>query len=77
MWTITFWKAVFERAFKTFCQGAAALLIGEGIGIADVNWLSVLSIAGLAAVISVLTSVGTAGLTDGSPSLSNAEKLAP
>ena len=75
MWTLTFWKAVFERAFKTFCQGAVALLIGDGIGITDVNWLSVASIAGLAAIVSVLTSIATAGATDGSPSLTSAEKL--
>jgi hypothetical protein len=75
MWTLAFWKAVFERAFKTFCQGAVALLIGDGIGITDVNWLSVASIAGLAAIVSVLTSIGTAAASDGSPSLNSAEKL--
>lgn len=74
MWTVLFWKAVAERAIKTFCQGAVALLVGDGIGITEVNWLSVLSVAGLAAIASVLTSVASAGATDGSPSLST-EKL--
>lgn len=77
MWTATFWKATAERAIKTFCQGAAALLIGDGLGVLDVDWVSVGSVAGLAAIVSVLTSVGTAGLTDGSPSLGNVEKLSP
>lgn len=74
MWSLVFWKAVGERAFKTFCQGAVALLLGDGIGITDVNWLSIVSIAGLAAIVSVLTSIASAGATDGSPSLST-EKL--
>ena len=75
MWTSLFWKAVFERAVKTFCQAAVALLIGDGIGITDVNWASVASIAGLATVVSVLTSISTAGATDGNPSLGSVETL--
>lgn len=75
MWTLRFWQSVFERAIKTFCQAAAALLLGDGMGITDVNWLSVASIAGLAFVISVLTSIGSAGLTDGNPSLGSVERV--
>lgn len=75
MWTLRFWQSVFERAVKTFAQSAVALLVGDGIGITDVNWLSVASIAGLACIVSVLTSIGTAGLTDGNPSLGSVEKV--
>jgi len=74
MWTKKFWLSVFERAFKTFCQGAAALLVGDGLGVLTVDWVSVGSVAALAAVISVLTSIASAGITDGSPSLAS-EKL--
>lgn len=77
MWTLTFWKAVVERAIKTFAQAAAAMLIGDGIGLLDINWLSVGSVAGLATVVSILTSVATAGLSDGNPSVASVEKLAP
>ena len=75
MWTKLFWKAVFERAVKTFCQAAVALLIGDGMGITDVNWASVASIAGLACVVSVLSNIATAGVTDGNPSIGSVEKL--
>ena len=75
MWEKKFWLAVFERAVKTFCQAAVALLIGDGIGITDVNWASVASIAGLATVVSILTSIATAGTTDGNPSVGSVEKL--
>ncbi len=62
MWTKTFWKQALERALKTFAQAALALLAGDGIGVLDVNWGDVASVGALAALASVLTSVGTAGV---------------
>ena len=56
MWTKTFALAVLERAVKTFAQAAAALLTASGIGLLDADWLQILSVAGMAAVVSVLTS---------------------
>lgn len=76
MFTLLFWKATVERAVKTAAQSAAALLVGDGIGLLTVDWTAVGSVAGLAAVVSVLTSVGTGAVSDGSPSAVNAEKLA-
>lgn len=65
-----FWAETGERAAKTFCQAAVALMIGDGTGLLDVNWGNVFSVAGLAAVISVLTSVGSSPFaTSGTPSL--------
>ncbi len=75
MFTLLFWKALAERSLKTFAQAAAALLIGDGVGLLTVDWVSVGSVAGLAAVISALTSIGTAAATDGSPSMVHAEVL--
>lgn len=75
IWTGSFWKATAERATKTLAQAAAALLVGDGVGLLDVDWVDVGSIAGLAAVVSILTSVGSAAATDGSPSLTHAETL--
>lgn len=75
MFTLLFWKATAERAVKTAAQSAAALLVGDGIGLLTVDWAAVGSIAGLAAVVSVLTSVGSGAVTDGSPSAVSAEKL--
>jgi hypothetical protein len=73
MFTLAFWRAAFERAVKTLAQSAAALLVGAGTGLLDTDWTSVLSVAGIAAVISVLTSVGSDALTGNGPSLTNAE----
>lgn len=68
MFTKKFWAGVAERAVKTFCQAAVALLGGAGIGLIDVNWVSVVSVAGLATLVSVLTSVGSGvGFIGGGP----------
>lgn len=67
--TTAFWAAAFERALKTFAQAAVALLIGSGVGLLEVDWISVGSVAGLAAVVSVLTSIGSGTVGDTGPSL--------
>lgn len=62
----TVWlKAAGIRALKTFAQTAVAL-IGTGlVGVLDVDWQSVASVAFVAAVVSVLTSL--AGLPETTP----------
>jgi len=57
-----FLKAAGIRAVKTFCQTAVSMLT-VGQAVMDVNWLNVLSISAVAAVISLLTSVA-AGLPE-------------
>jgi hypothetical protein len=70
MFSISFVKNAVERACKTFAQAALALLAGDRIGVLDVNWGDVGSIALLAALISLLTSVVSAPLGPvGSPSI--------
>ena len=54
-------KAAGIRALKTFCQTAVSMLT-VGQAVIDVNWVNVLSVSGVAAVISLLTSV--AGLPE-------------
>ena len=54
-------KAAAIRAIKTFCQTALSL-ITVGQAFIEVNWLNVISVSGVAAVISILTSV--AGLPE-------------
>ena len=49
------------RAIKTFCQTALSM-VTVGQAFIEVNWLNVLSVSGVAAVISILTSV--AGLPE-------------
>lgn len=76
MWTAAFWKATAERAIKTFAQAEAALLVGAGTGLIDAPWEASLSVAGMAAAVSVLTSVGS-GVAVGQTSLTEAERLDP
>jgi len=69
MWTSEFWKQAAERAVKTFAQTlvAAGLVVGvAGWG----EWQAALIAAGIAALLSVATSVASAGFGDkGTPSL--------
>lgn len=76
MFTTAFWKATAERAVKTFAQGLLAA-IGTGVtGLLDVAWGSALSFAGLAALLSVLTSLASARIgRRGGPSFGGLEVL--
>jgi hypothetical protein len=65
----TFWRAAAERAVKTFAQSLAALLVADGTDVLSTDWGARLSVAAMAAVVSVLTSVGSAQVGDDGPSL--------
>lgn len=69
MWSHTFWVAVTERAVKTVCQTAAALLVGNGTGLLDADWRGVLSVSLMAGLVSVLTSIGSGTIGNDGPSL--------
>ena len=57
MTTLAFWKGAAERAAKSFAQALLSVIGVAGIGILDVNWGVALSVAGLAALASILTSI--------------------
>ena len=71
--TTQFWAGAFERGLKTFMQTFVAVLIagvgaeavGVSAGILDANWLTALSVALLATILSVATSIGNASFTAG------------
>ncbi len=60
-----YWKewarAAAVRCLKTFCQTALSM-ITVGQAFIDVSWANVLSVSGVAAIISILTSI--AGLPE-------------
>lgn len=59
MFTYLFWRSAFERAFKTFAQTLVALLSIGGVGLLNAPWTTALSAAGMAALLSVLTSMAS------------------
>lgn len=71
MFTTSWLKDTAERAIKTACQAALGAGIVGATDLLAVDWVGALSVGGLAAVISVLTSAasepvgvgGTASLT--------------
>ena len=60
MFSIDFWKASAERALKTFIQVLLAGLGTAQVGVLDLAWEQSLSLAASAAVLSLLTSLGSA-----------------
>ena len=60
MFTQMFWQLAVERAVKTFAQTLAAVLGAGGIGLIDAPWLTALSTAAVALLVSLLTSVASA-----------------
>jgi len=69
--TRAFWTAAFERAIKTLAQTAVALVSVAGLGFLDIDWAQVASVAGLAAVVSILTSIASDRIGPVGPSLAN------
>ena len=59
MWSSKFWRDASERAIKTGLQAALAML-GTGVtGILEVDWLQAGSVALMAAILSIITSVAS------------------
>ena len=55
----TFWNYAIERAIKTFAQAAIATLGTGTLGLLTIDWINVLSIAGGATLLSILTSIAS------------------
>jgi hypothetical protein len=69
--------ATAERAVRSFAASLASLLTASGAGNHDASWSENLSVAGMAALVTVLLAIGggTFGKGDG-PSFVGSEKLA-
>ncbi len=59
MLTRQFWLSAIERAVKSFAQALVALLSVGGMGLFDASWSTLLSTAGMAALLSILTSLAS------------------
>lgn len=77
MFTLIFWRAAFERAVKSTAQFVVLAFFGGDVifNVFEANWMNMLGVAAGAFMLSILTSLGTAAVTDGNPSANNAEVL--
>lgn len=66
--------AALTRAVKTLAQTAVSLIGTGAAGFTDLDWVQIASVAGVAAVVSLLTSVaGLPEVADGKSPLAPAE----
>ena len=82
MFSIPFWKATLERCAKTCAQTAAALIAATSFDWFSADWRAIAGTMLTAGVLSVLTSIASAGVGDkGTPSVvaapTNAALLPP
>ena len=71
-----FWLDMLDRTVKTFIQNVLVFL-GAGVVITDVSWATVLSSAGLAALVSFLLALASAtALTSGNWLIDSADRAA-
>ena len=55
--TVAFWTLAGERAIKTVAQSALAFLGSGSVGLFEINWPNLLSVALGAGLLSILTSI--------------------
>jgi len=70
MFSKSFWKGAAERAIRTFCQTLVAVAGAAQFDWMSANWQSLLVTSGVAAGLSVLTSIASMNVGDrGTPSM--------
>jgi hypothetical protein len=65
IWTRNFWRGAAERGIKTFAQTAVGFFVIGTTGLLELDFVSLVSVSGAAAVASVLTSIGNADFVAG------------
>lgn len=75
--TSRFWVAAVERAVKTWAQSMVALIGANAVAVTDLDWLQLFAVSGTAAIVSLLTSVASAGIGPHGPSLADESVIPP
>ena len=70
-----FWQSVAERAVMTFAQALVAVWGVGNLDLLNADWANALSVAGGAALLSVLKTLAVGYGTDGNPSFGSSEIL--
>ena len=70
-----FWQSVAERAVMTFAQALVAVWGVGNLDLLHADWANALSVAGGAALLSVLKTLAVGYGTDGNPSFGSSEIL--
>jgi hypothetical protein len=64
MWSKAFWKSAFERVIRSTAYAIfGGITIGAGFG--DIDWIRLLSVAGVVGVSSLLVSLGVNKVSGG------------
>jgi Putative lactococcus lactis phage r1t holin len=71
LFTLAWVRGAAERAIKTAAQSLLAVLGVGGLGILDIDWAGTLSVAALAGLTSILTSVASPDFVAGTPTSSD------
>lgn len=79
IWTGAFWKATAERVIATAAEAGGAYLVTAGpiVDALHVNWVVFGGVAGGAAALALLKSLGANAATQTGPSLTNSEQVVP
>ncbi len=67
-------KDIAERAVKTFAQSLVAVGLAGATDLLSVDWVNALSVAGLATLVSILTSVASSKIGDDTASVVNTKE---
>jgi len=63
-----------ERAVKTFAQSLVAVGLAGATDLLSVDWVNALSVAGLATLVSILTSIASSKIGDETASVVNTKE---
>lgn len=65
MFTRTFWLKILENTIKVFASAAVSAIVAKSTDLVSTDWGNVFSVAGMAAVLYLLSALSTGVATNG------------